>query len=77
MTENKFCQVCGHEYKDGANIVTIMEHIKEKHMEKKKGSPGNPSKEKRTSKFIPLKYDKKTDMFIRPDGTKVRIRVVD
>ncbi len=30
-----------------------------------------------TDKFIPLKYDKKTDTFIRPDGTRVKIRVVD
>jgi len=28
-------------------------------------------------KFIPLKYDKDTDTFIQPDGTRVKIKVVD
>lgn len=30
-----------------------------------------------TRKFIPLKYDKETDTFTQPDGTLVKIRVVD
>jgi len=27
--------------------------------------------------FVPLRYDKETDTFIAPDGSKIKIRVVD
>ena len=30
-----------------------------------------------SQKFIPLKYDKETDTFIQPNGTRIKIRVVD
>jgi len=33
-------------------------------------------KEKK-EKFVPWKYDKETDTFIEPDGTRVKVRVVD
>jgi len=30
--EEKKCKVCGYRYKDGANITTIMNHIRKEHM---------------------------------------------